>query len=178
MNVYINFVKKNMKQIIKTKALNPMEFELVNKLTGEIKEFDKDCKVFSTKLTGDVKYNSTDYSYLDNDKFIELFKKGIKYNELGVLILMSLQLLKRYNVCMYDSTTPFTTKSLSEILKITPQATRSIIRRLIDFNVVAQVSLDDRKDLGKVYIINPQFLRKGIQFSGKIGQYFREDKNW
>ena len=106
-----------MKSKIKTTELNPNKYALVDKITGECKEFDTDSKVFATKLTGELVYSSKDYSYLDNDKCIELFKKGIKYSELGVLIIMSLQLLRRYNVCMYDATTPFTTKTLSEILK-------------------------------------------------------------
>lgn len=157
---------------IKTEQLSSDKYSLVNKETGVVEEFDKDSKVFATKLTGEVEYSSKDYSYLDNTKCIELFKKGIKYNELGVLIIMSLQLLRRYNVCMYDASTPFTTKSLSEILKITPQATRNILRRLIELDVVAHVTINEIKHLGKVYIVNPQLIRKGKLFSGKLGQFF------
>lgn len=167
-----------MQKKIKTKALNATEYAFINKLTGEIEEFEKDSKVFTTKLTGDVEYNSKNYSYLDNDKLIELLNKEIKYNELGVLITMSVQLMKRYNICMYDEITPFSTKTLSEILKITPQATRNIIRRLIELNIVAEVTIKEMKHLGKVFVINPQLIRKGKQFSGQLGQYFREDKKW
>jgi hypothetical protein len=167
-----------MKYGIKTKALNPKEYALVNKTTGEVEEFEKDTKVFTTKLTGSVEYSSKNYSYLDNDKLIELLNKGIKYNELGVLITMSVQLMKRYNICMYDDSTPFTTKTLSEILKITPQATRNIIRRLIKLNIVAEVTLKEVKHYGKVFVINPQLIRKGKQFSGQVGQYFSEDRTW
>ena len=162
-----------MKYNIKTKALNPQEYAFVNKTTGEVEEFEKETKVFTTKLTGDVEYSSKNYSYLDNDKLIELINRGIKYNELGVLITLSVQLLKRYNICMYDDSTPFTTKTLSEVLKITPQATRNIIRRLIELNVLAHATIKEMQHLGKVYIIDPQLIRKGKQFSGKLGQHFR-----
>jgi hypothetical protein len=161
-----------MKYTTYTKSLNPQEFAFINKTTGEVEEFEKETKVYTSKLTGDVEYSSKNYSYLDNDKLIELLNKGIKYNELGVLITLSVQLMKRYNICMYNDSTPFTTKTLSDILKITPQATRNIIRRLIELNVLAQVTLKEMKHLGKVYIIDPQFIRKGKLFNGKLGQNF------
>ena len=164
-----------MKSKIITRELKPELYEITNKETGEIITFGNQNKVFATKLTGEVEYSSTDYSYFDNGKCIELFNKGIKYNELGVLIIMSLQISRRYNVCMYDAKTPFTTKTLSEILKITPQATRNIIRRLIELKIIAHVFLNDRKDLGKVYVVDPQLIRKGKLFSGNLKQLFESN---
>lgn len=163
---------ENVKTKIQTSEISSEEYSFVSKKTGEVIEFERDVKVFATKLTNDIEYNSTDYSYLDNNTVIALYRKGMKYNEFGVLMLMSPKLLKRYNVCMYDETSPYTANNLSKVLGISTQATRKYINRLIELNVLAECRLKERKDLGKVLILNPSYLRKGRTFSNELSKIF------
>lgn len=149
------------------------DIQITDKSTGEILN-TSDRSIIFRKLTGESSFSSKNYCYLDTDRLSALIKKDIKYNELGVLMFIITNISFRNNVCMIDNGDgrPHTTKTISELLKISQQATKKILNRLMELDVISQQVLKNNKQLGKVYCVNPHLLRRGKKFDSSIDVMF------
>ena len=146
--------------------------KIIKNLNIRIELFEKELDFLDKK----VNINDLAKKLNSNSKYLSLYLnkygKGIKFNELGFLISMCQNLMFNYNISMYDLKTPHSAKSLSIQLNITEQSASRLLRRLIELDIVHKGKLDEMKNLGIVYIINPYFIRVGKNFSSKIDELF------
>jgi hypothetical protein len=159
----------------KDEKLNMEDIELWSKKTGELIEMG-DKALIIRKQTEKVSYNHKSYVYFDTERLAALRAKGVKYNELGVAILLAENLSFNYNICMKDGVNPHSTSSIAEVLGITPQATKKILKQLEILNVLAYEKKYGDKQFGKVYIMNPYLICRGKEFSNIITRFFNDIK--
>jgi predicted transcriptional regulator len=160
-----------MKKLYKEEKIDLDNTTIIDNNTGEVIEF-KNTTVIKRTTTGKSTVSSNKYLILDQERFEAIQTKGIKLNELGFLISMCQNLMFNYNISMYDLKTPHSAKSLSIKLNITEQSASRLLRRLIELDIVHKGKLDEMKNLGTVYIINPYFIRVGKNFSSKLDELF------
>ena len=156
-----------------SRTVDSNRYVIYDKSTGAEVEVNKGVNVYALHMSDDVVYDSKDYSYLDNNALVNLIHYGMKHHELGVLIMMSTNFMPHLNVCLDAKGYPFTTKSLSLLLKKTPQNTKSILNNLIKKGAIYYGFIPNAIHLGKVYVVNPQLLRKGKTFSGELPKLFK-----
>ncbi|WP_439553460.1 hypothetical protein [Flavobacterium macrobrachii] len=160
-----------MRKLYKEEKLDLENTTIIDNKTGEVLEL-KNTTVIKRTSTGKSTVSSNKYLILDQERFEAIQVKGIKFNELGFLISMCQNIMFNYNISMYDLKTPHSAKSLSIQLNITEQSANRLLRRLIELDIVHKGKLDEMKNLGTVYIINPYFIRVGRNFSSKIDELF------
>lgn len=164
-------------RVFKTNPMKKDEFEIINKKTGEINEFG-DRDVYQKIPTKEVKYNYENYVYLNTGRLMLLLmdgkKDGLKPCDLALLIEVSCNLSYAYNICMRDKEMPHSTLSISEMIGNTEQATKKKLNRLIELRLLALEKIPGKKEWGKVYIVNPYFIRIGDKFSDLIPKIFKD----
>jgi hypothetical protein len=164
-----------MQRRYKDEKLDMEKIEVWSTETGERIEM-KDKALYTRKSTEKVTYNHKSYVYLDTERLAVLRTNGAKYNELGVAILLAENLSFNYNICMKDGVIPHSTSSIAEVLGITPQATKKILKQLEILNVLAYEKKFGDKQFGKVYIMNPYLICRGKEFSNIITSFFNDIK--
>lgn len=162
-----------MKIKYKEDQLSSERYALVDKETWEVEEFKNSIMVKKIK-TSEVTFHSKSYLYLDTDRLKMLHSHGIREVELGLLILMSSNLSFALNICMQDDGTPHKTLSISKLVNKTPQDTNIKLKRLVEFGVLAYQKIPAHEHLGKVYIVNPNLIRRGKDFSNFIPTIFND----
>jgi len=144
---------------------------LFNTTTDEIKEF-KNASLIKRTDEGIIQYNSSIYNIIDNDVLLKCLIRGVKQVDLGLLLTISNNLRMNYNICLDSQNNPLTTKSISKIIGQTEQNTKRKLNRLVKSNLLYYGKYWKKKMFGKVYIVNPQIIRKGHKFCAGIPQLF------
>ena len=126
--------------------------------------------------TGEISINSKKFVYLDTDKLSILLANGIKQVDLALLITISSNMLIGYNICLETDDKPHTTSSIAKLIDNTDQAVKIKLNRLIKLDVLYYGIMKENKKLGKVYIVNPHIIRKGIKLKGSLATIFDDIK--
>lgn len=147
--------------------------QIVDIVTGELTEF-KNESLYTTKPTNQATIDYKNYVYLDTDKLSVLLSKGIKQVELGLLITLSSKIQNRYCVCLKNEDQPHTTKSIAHLIGESPQSVKSKLNKLIEIGVLVYTQSIGNQSWGKVYIMNPHFIKKGINFSKSVCELFND----
>jgi len=158
-------------QVYIYKKINIQDFDIANKVTGETNEFASGSLNQMIK-TNQVKYDYGSFIYLNTNKLSLLLENGITLSDLGLLTAISKNLLFNYNICMLDDEKPHTTNSISKIIGYSEQRTKIKLHTLVELGVLAYQKIPGRKDFGKVYIVNPLYIRIGEKFSDSIPEMF------
>ena len=145
--------------------------ELVDTETGEIID-TSELGLIQRASTGEISISSKTYAYLDTNVLSNLIKIGIKQVDLALLVTLSSNLLIGCNVCMKDENDPHTTSSIAKLIGNSDQAVKIKLNRLIKLKALHYGILKENKRLGKVYIINPHIIRKGLKFKASLGIIF------
>lgn len=148
---------------IKSKKVAPKEIVLFNELTGEITKSNSNQKINIETTTDKITINSTNYLYLDIDSLEYLILKGIRLQNLGLLLILSKFIEKGSNRLILDGK-PLKTKDIAIMIKHTPQNTNLMLKSLIQTNVIT-------KDKGELFL-NPYLFRKGKQYEQSINKKF------
>ena len=141
--------------------------------TEEIKTL-KGEKLTASKPTKQVSVSFKNYLYLDTDSLKILKNNGISDFEIGLLLLMCSNLAFNSNVAMNDEGVPHTSKSIAEMLGQTPQAVRRKLRKLEQIGVIKKTNIPGNRDLGKVYLVNPNLIRRGKNFGDFLLRIFTD----
>lgn len=158
------------KRLYKDKKVKASAF--VDTETGEVIEM-KDSTLMQRVTTGEISINSKEYVNLDTEILrIILNKKKIKQVDLALIVSLSQNLLLNNNICMIDDDNPHKTSTIAEVAGCTEQAVKLKLNRLIDLGLVYYGVIHSKKRLGKVYVINPHFIRKGKKMAGYLTELF------
>ena len=159
----------------KDTKLNTTNKMLVDSETGEIVEIGN-INVMARTSTGEISINSKTFVYLDTDKLSILLANGIKQVELALLMTISSNLLLGSNICMINDDNPHTTLSIAKLIGNTEQAVKLKLNRLKHLGVLHYGIMRENKRLGKVYIVNPHIIRKGVKLKGSLATIFDDIK--
>jgi len=157
----------------KDKVLSADKYALVNKETGEKEEFINGSLIERIP-THQVVFRYKSYLYLDTDRLKVLQSNGITEIDLGLLILLSGNLAFILNVCMNDDGKPYNASSIGQMINQSEQAAKRKLNRLVELGVLAHKKIIGHKELGKVYMINPYFIRRGKDFGEFLSEYFHD----
>lgn len=160
------------KQIVDLKGRSVADIK-----TGEIFNFSDLENVTKEIPTHEVKYSYDEFAYFNTGKLKLLLNNddnSIKLIELALLFVLSCNLSFGHNICMMDVERPHNTKSISEIINYSEQATKKLLNRLVKSGVLAYEKFPGKKDFGKVYIVNPYYVRIGEKFSDLIPGFFKD----
>jgi hypothetical protein len=155
--------------------LNTTNRELVDTTTGETIDISG-TNVMVRTSTGEITISSKAFVYLDTDKLSILLANGIKQVDLALLMTISSNLLIGSNICMNNDDNPHTTSSIAKLIINTDQAAKIKLNRLEKLGVIHYGILKENKNLGKVYIVNPHIIRKGVKLKGSLGSIFDDIK--
>ena len=122
--------------------------------------------------TGEISITSKAFVYLDTDKLLILLHNEITQVELALLITVSSNLLLGSNICMKDENDPHTTESIAKLTKTTTQSVRGKLKRLEKLGILHYGIMRENKRLGKVYIVNPHIIRRGVKLKGSLATLF------
>lgn len=159
----------------KDTKLNTANRELIDTETGEIIDISG-INVMARTSTGEITISSKAFVYLDTDKLSTLLANSIKQVDLALLMTISSNLLIGSNICMNNDDNPHTTSSIAKLISNTDQAAKIKLNRLEKLGAIHYGILKENKNLGKVYIVNPHILRKGIKLKGSLGSIFDDIK--
>jgi len=161
-----------MKDIFKTKVLDARNISIYDKGSGE--EIYQEFKgvVTMKESTNLVKLNYHNYVYLDSDKVIHFSKLGLKLHHLGLISMLSSTI--KYNNCAVvdEIGEPLSTKKIALMVGKSDTAVKAMIKELESLGLIWYGKLREFK--GKVYVLNPYFVRKGTKFSKPIVSKFFE----
>lgn len=138
--------------------------EITDRETGEI--FDISNSVLLKKTSkGKFSVSYPSYNYINIEKLNDLILAGIKDVDLALILCMSLNLIKGQNICLAENDEPHTTASIAKMINQREQPVKIKINRLKEldllyYGVVKQVGYNR-----KVYVVNPNFLKKGKKFN-------------
>ncbi len=163
-----------MERKFKNKVYRTDEIFAYSKETGEEIQLPRIGKITVSTPTKQVRISSQNYLYLDTDRLRTLKFNGITEVELGLLLLISENLSFNTNVCMQENGVPHTTATISTMLGQTQQGTKKKLNRLINLNTLSYKKLTGYESLGKVYIVNPFFLRRGKDFTEALDSIFKD----
>lgn len=159
----------------KDSKLNTTNKMLVDSTTGEIVEIGN-INVMARKSTGEISISSKTFVYLDTDKLSILLDNGIKQVELALLMTISSNLLLGSNICMKNDDNPHTASSIGKLIGTTSQSVKLKLHRLEELGVLHYGIMRENKRLGKVYIVNPHIIRKGLKLKGSLATIFDDIK--
>lgn len=163
----------NLKRKYSNTSLNPNENLLYNPDTSELQAV-KNANMWVSTATGEFEVSYNNYNYLDTNFANILLSRGIKQVDLALLISISTRLLNKYNIVMQDQDKPHTTASIAKIVRESPQGVRIKLKRLEQQGLLAYTTLEEKKNWGKVYIVNPHFIKKGRDYKESIIKMFKD----
>jgi hypothetical protein len=159
----------------KDTKLNTSNKMLVDSSTGEIIEIGN-INVMTRTSTGEISINSKTFVYLDTDKLSILLANDIKQVDLALLLTISNNMLLGSNICLKNDDNPHTTSSIANLIGNTDQAVKLKLNRLTKLGVLHYGIMKENKRLGKVYIVNPHIIRKGVKLKGSLALIFDDIK--
>ena len=149
-----------MKKKTKFNKLDSKRYSVLDKSTGELFE-PVNSNLYTVADDNGLIFNSRHYFNFDEDRLKCILAAGIDFKTLGVFIVLTQNIKNKYNVCMNSDKQTFNAKRLSKEIKKSTQQSRKYIRELIEYNIIHEGVLEDRKDLKKVLVLNPFLVRKG-----------------
>ncbi|MCA0152914.1 hypothetical protein [Winogradskyella vincentii] len=155
----------------KRTRVNTINKQLLDTVTGELTEL-KNETLYISKATSQVTVDYKNYVYLDTNRLGILLENGIRQVDLGLLITLSRKIQNRFCVCLKDDEVPHTTKTIAELIGETPQGVKAKLNRLEKQGVIAYTKSIGNSGWGKVYIINPHIIKKGINLSKTVCELF------
>jgi hypothetical protein len=161
-----------MKEIFKTKVLDSERVGLYDKDSGEIIYGEFRGSLSILEPTNLVRLNYDNYVYLDSDKVNYFSKLGLKLHHLGLISILSSTIKYNNNACVDEIGEPLSTKQIGLLIGRTVNATKALINDLESCGLIWYGKLREYK--GKVYVLNPYFVRKGTKFSKLIVSKFFE----
>lgn len=161
-----------MKEILKPKVLDSEKIGLYDKESGLPIYEDFKGTLSILEPTNLIKLSYGNYVYLDSDKVIYFSKLGLKLHHLGLITFLSSTIKYNNNACVDEIGEPLSTKNIALLIGRTVNATKTLINDLESFGLIWYGKLREYK--GKVYVLNPYFVRKGTKFSKPIVSKFFE----
>jgi hypothetical protein len=145
--------------------------------TGEVID-TSELGLLQRTNTGEISINSKAFVYLDTDKLLTLLANGITQVELAMLITISSNLLIGSNICMKNDNDPHTTESIAKLISktTTTQSVKGKLKKLEKLGVLYYGMMKENKRLGKVYIVNPHIIRRGVKLKGSLALMFDDIK--
>lgn len=159
------------KRKYKRTRIDTSKNQLLDTETGEVIEI-KNASLYKTVPTNEVSIDYRNYVYLDTDKIPILLTKGVKQVELGLLLTLACNIQNRFCVCLKDGDEPHSTKSIAEMVGETPQSVKAKLNNLVEMGVLAYDLSKGNESWGKVYILNPHVIKKGIKLSQSVCEIF------
>lgn len=178
MNNIIHIFVKKMESIIrktKTARVSFKNIQTANTVTGELNEF-ADLTMLRQEATNEVEYRYSTFVVLNTLRLMNLLKDGIKQCDLALITSISLNMRYGYNICMMDGEIPHDTKSIAELINEKEQSVRRKLKRLINLGVIAHQKMPWLQNLGKVYIVNPLYIKIGKHHSDALPGIFSQIK--
>jgi hypothetical protein len=150
---------------------DPMEGILSRKNKAKLhKPFDDVGAVFDNK---DFILDSKRYYIIDEKRLrYIILNRDISSNTLGALIVLTQNILQKFNICMDSNDKPFNAIRLSKELNMSPQHSRNHIRELIEHDILHEGIVKGKEELKKVLVINPHFIRKGRRMDSSLRGLF------
>ena len=181
MNYFYTFALLNnntmgkIKEMYKDTKMNSVNRVFVDSETGEVID-TSGLTLLKRTSTGEISYNSKLYVTVDTDQLFNLLGNGITQVELALLITISSNLMLGSNICVINDEKPHTTESIAKLIGTTPQSVKLKLNRLVKLDLLHYGIMKEYKRLGKVYIVNPHIIRKGVKFKGSLKTMFDEIK--
>ena len=149
-----------MKKNSKDTKLSWNDYEIVDKNTGVIGILKNTTLLIREEGYGMI-MNSRLYYIVDQDRLNCLLNKGLEIQAMGLFIILSKNILKKFNICLNKNDIPYSAKLIAKEVNKSTQQVRSYIRILIEQNILHEAEISSQKHLGKVLVINPYLIRKG-----------------
>lgn len=162
-----------MKEILKPKVLDSEKIGLYDKESGEPIYEDFKGTLSILEPTNQIKLSYSNYVYLDSDKVIHFSKLGLKLHHLGLISLLSSTIKYNNQACVDEIGEPLSTKKIALLIGKSENATKALINDLENRGLIWYGRLREYK--GKVYVLNPYFVRKGTKFSKLVVSKFFEN---
>jgi len=162
-----------MKEIFKTKVIDPRKVSIYDKDSGEeiYQEFKGVLTIKESTNLVSLSYNN--YVYLDSDKVIYFSKLGLKLHHLGLIGFLSSTIKYNNQACVDEIGEPLSTKKIALLIGKSENATKALINDLEICGLIWYGRLSEYKR--KVYVLNPYFVRKGTKFSKLVVSKFFEN---
>jgi hypothetical protein len=164
---------ESIKRRTKTARVSFKNIQTVNTVSGELNEF-ADFIMLRQEATNEVEYQYSSFVVLNTFRLMSLLKDGIKQCDLALITSISLNMRYGYNICMKDSETPHDAKSIAELIDEKEQSVRRKLKRLIKLGVIAHQKMPWLHNLGKVYIVNPLYIKIGKHHSDALPGIFSQ----
>ncbi len=121
-----------------------------------------------------VVYHCDYYVYLNTYRLSLLIKNGVDLSEIGLLMALSISLKPILNVCLQSDNKPHTTRSISELIGYSQNRTKKKLDKLVKLGVLGYQRMVGHKVLGKVYHVNPHYVRIGYNYSEAVPALFND----
>jgi hypothetical protein len=162
-----------MKEVFKIKELDSGRIGIYDKDSGE-EIYPEFRGVLTMKeSTNLVRLDYANYVYLDSDKVTYFSKLGLKLHHLGLIGFLSSTIKYNNQACVDEIGEPLSTKKIAFLIGKSENATKALINDLENRGLIWYGRLREYK--GKVYVLNPYFVRKGTKFSKLVVSKFFEN---
>lgn len=149
-----------MKKALKTVLINTDNHILVNKNTGEEKSLPRDVLGFVVDTKRRImKYD--EYFSIDSSLLRKLQDTDLNLQHLGLIVKIAVFLTSGSNICLRQDKSPLTTKDISKQINRTERATKLLLNKLENLEIVRHAKLKNFRK--KVYVINPYLVKKGSE---------------
>lgn len=163
----------SIKRKTKTVKVSFKNIDTINTVTGELNEF-ADFTMLRQENTNKVVYTYESFVFLNTFRLISLLNDGLKQCDLALLITISTNLRYEYNICMKDGEKPHDATSIAELVKESVQSVRRKLKRLIKLGIIAHQKMPWLHNMGKVYIIDPIYIKIGADQSDALPGIFSQ----
>lgn len=147
--------------------------EIIDKETGEIFDISNAVLLKKTEI-GKFSISYSSFIFLNTEELKLLLVAGIKDVDLALLISMSSNLVTGKNICLSDDDTPHTAASIGKLISNSEQATKLKLNSLVKEGLLHYGVIKQEKGFGKVYVVNPHLIKKGVDFSVFLKELFDE----
>lgn len=166
-------VETGFRPIPNVKNYNPKKWGLINLETSEIIN-NPNGNLTQRTPSDEVSVDYKSYLYLNTNYLKTLIQNGVKDYELGMLLMLSCNLVFDYNLSVNENENVHTTNSIAKLIGQTPQSVKGKLNRLEQLGVIVRAKDPRHYKKGKVYIVNPLFLRRGKKFNENVSKYFKQ----
>jgi hypothetical protein len=162
---------EKIKRVKKRVQIDLKNIETYNKITGEVNELEN-AYIYRDVDTKQVIYDCDHYVYVNTERLSSLIKNGMDLSEIGLLLAISIRLMPALNVCLQNNEKPHTTKTISLLINYSQNRTKKKLDKLVELGVIAYQKILGHEKLGKVYHVNPHYVRFGYKYSDVIPPLF------
>jgi hypothetical protein len=141
-----------------TEQLHLNSKELVAISTGEVINIEN-SNIFKSTITNKVVIKYSNFVFLDTNQIFILLEKGLKHEELALIVILSSQIEIESNICIQDSQIPHTTASIAKYINCSHQSAKRKLNKLIKIGAMYYGPINRKSK--KLYVINPHIIKKG-----------------